>query len=126
MKTSSGPAPAGRFRAHSCFAKLYVLPGWFGANSPRMTWLHPAQARARVRPKVGTTADRNGLIGTVDGPPIKLRRNSLEKVAGDILSPGSYRLRHMRVLVLDNGEPSPGNLLDPLRELGAECEVRPS
>lgn len=32
----------------------------------------------------------------------------------------------MRVLVLDNGDPSPGNLLDPLRELGAECEVRPS
>ncbi|HVG11318.1 MAG TPA: hypothetical protein VNM67_26700 [Thermoanaerobaculia bacterium] len=32
----------------------------------------------------------------------------------------------MRVLVLDNGDPSPGNLVDPLRELGAECEVRPS
>ena len=32
----------------------------------------------------------------------------------------------MRVLVLDNGDPSPGNLVEPLRELGAECEVRPS
>lgn len=31
----------------------------------------------------------------------------------------------MRVLVLDNGDPSPGNLLDPLRELGAECYVCP-
>lgn len=32
----------------------------------------------------------------------------------------------MRVLVLDNGDPSPGNLVDPLRELGAECDLRPS
>lgn len=32
----------------------------------------------------------------------------------------------MRVLVLDNGDPSPGNLVEPLRELGAECDVRPS
>lgn len=32
----------------------------------------------------------------------------------------------MRVLVLDNGDPAPGNLLEPLRELGAECELRPS
>jgi anthranilate/para-aminobenzoate synthase component II len=32
----------------------------------------------------------------------------------------------MRVLVLDNGDPSPGNLVGPLRELGAECDVRPS
>ena len=31
----------------------------------------------------------------------------------------------MRVLVLDNGDPSPGNLLDPLRELGAECILCP-
>lgn len=32
----------------------------------------------------------------------------------------------MRVLILDNGDPSLGNLLDPLRELGAECDVRSS
>ena len=32
----------------------------------------------------------------------------------------------MRVLILDNGDPSPGNLLEPLRELGAECDVHPS
>ncbi|HWM90671.1 MAG TPA: anthranilate/aminodeoxychorismate synthase component II [Thermoanaerobaculia bacterium] len=32
----------------------------------------------------------------------------------------------MRVLVLDNGDPCLENLLGPLRELGAECEVRPS
>jgi anthranilate synthase component II len=32
----------------------------------------------------------------------------------------------VRVLVLDNGDPSPGNLLEPLRELGAECEVQPA
>ena len=32
----------------------------------------------------------------------------------------------MRVLILDNGDPSPGNLLEPLRELGAECDVLPS
>jgi anthranilate/para-aminobenzoate synthase component II len=30
------------------------------------------------------------------------------------------------VLILNNGDPSLGNLLDPLRELGAECDVRPS
>jgi len=30
----------------------------------------------------------------------------------------------MRVLILDNGDPSLGNLVEPLRELGAECEVR--
>jgi anthranilate synthase/aminodeoxychorismate synthase-like glutamine amidotransferase len=32
----------------------------------------------------------------------------------------------MRVLVLDNGDTCLGNLVDPLRELGAECDVRPS
>jgi anthranilate synthase component 2 len=32
----------------------------------------------------------------------------------------------VRVLVLDNGDPCPGNLLEPLRELGAECDVRSS
>jgi len=32
----------------------------------------------------------------------------------------------MRVLVLDNGDPSPGNLVEPLQELGAECDVRSS
>lgn len=32
----------------------------------------------------------------------------------------------MRVLILDNGDPCLGNLLDPLRELGAECDVRSS
>lgn len=32
----------------------------------------------------------------------------------------------MRVLVLDNGAPSPENLVGPLRELGAECDVHPS
>ncbi|HYN22506.1 MAG TPA: anthranilate/aminodeoxychorismate synthase component II [Thermoanaerobaculia bacterium] len=32
----------------------------------------------------------------------------------------------MRVLVLDNGDPCLGNLLNPLQELGAECVVRPS
>lgn len=32
----------------------------------------------------------------------------------------------MRVLVLDNGDPCLGNLVDPLRELGAECDVRAS
>lgn len=32
----------------------------------------------------------------------------------------------MRVLVLDNGDPSPGDLVEPLRELGGECDVRPS
>lgn len=31
----------------------------------------------------------------------------------------------MRVLVLDNGEPCLENLVGPLRELGAECDVRP-
>ncbi len=30
----------------------------------------------------------------------------------------------MRVLILDNGDPALGNLVEPLRELGAECEVR--
>ena len=39
---------------------------------------------------------------------------------------GAYKLRLVRVLVLDNGDPCIGNLLDPLRELGAECDVRPS
>lgn len=32
----------------------------------------------------------------------------------------------MRVLVLDNGDPSLDALLGPLRELDAECDVRPS
>ena len=32
----------------------------------------------------------------------------------------------MRVLILDNGDPALGNLLEPLRELGAECDVHPS
>jgi anthranilate/para-aminobenzoate synthase component II len=32
----------------------------------------------------------------------------------------------VHVLVLDNGDPCLGNLLDPLRELGAECDVRSS
>ncbi|MES1244655.1 MAG: anthranilate/aminodeoxychorismate synthase component II [Acidobacteriota bacterium] len=32
----------------------------------------------------------------------------------------------MRVLVLDNGDPCPGNLLEPLQELGADCDVRPA
>jgi anthranilate synthase/aminodeoxychorismate synthase-like glutamine amidotransferase len=32
----------------------------------------------------------------------------------------------VRVLVLDNGDPFPDNLLAPLRELGAECDVRSS
>ena len=32
----------------------------------------------------------------------------------------------MRVLVLDNGDPDLGNLLEPLRDLGAECDVHPS
>lgn len=30
----------------------------------------------------------------------------------------------MRVLILDNGDPSLGNLVEPLRELGVECDVR--
>lgn len=32
----------------------------------------------------------------------------------------------MRVLILDNGDPALGNLLEPLRELGAACDVHPS
>jgi anthranilate synthase component II len=32
----------------------------------------------------------------------------------------------VRVLILDNGDPSLGNVLDPLRDLGAECDVRPA
>ncbi len=32
----------------------------------------------------------------------------------------------MRVLVLDNGDPRPGDLLEPLKELGAVCDVRPA
>lgn len=32
----------------------------------------------------------------------------------------------MRVLILDNGDPALGNLLEPLRELGADCDVYPS
>ena len=34
------------------------------------------------------------------------------------------RLRRMRVLVIDNGDPCLSNLLDPLTGLGAECDVR--
>lgn len=32
-------------------------------------------------------------------------------------------LRRMRVLVLDNGDPCLSHLLDPLQEVGAECDV---
>lgn len=38
----------------------------------------------------------------------------------------AYKLCRVRVLVLDNGDPGLSNLLGPLRELGAECDVRSS